>query len=138
MLNTTYLRTLEDLINWNDEYADIEFIPGQCCQQVILPPRTVKLTKIFVRALTTTGYDDDKYEAAVADLTRLGATEGIDAALSKYNLDALVLPSEGYVTTPAAIAGYPMVTVPLGTSSENGQPFGLSFIGTVTPHLNVC
>jgi hypothetical protein len=33
--------------------------------------------------------------------------------------------------THLLIAGYPMVTVPLGQLNETGQPFGLSFIGTV-------
>jgi amidase len=94
--------------------------------------------------LTTTGYDNDLYREAKANLTRMGATEGIDAVLSQYNLDALVVPSEGFATRPAAVAGnliysiclliikgYPMVNVPLGTLSKTGLPFGLSFIGTV-------
>ena len=92
--------------------------------------------EIFVRSVQMAGYDSDFYQEALAELTRLGATEGIDAALSKDNLDALILPSDGsYVCIPAAAAGYPMVTVPLGTLSKSGQPFGLSFIGTVSPSL---
>ncbi len=59
----------------------------------------------------------------------IGATNGIDAVLDQYGLDALVLPSEGYATAPAAIVGYPIVTVPLGQLNSTGQPFGLSFIG---------
>lgn len=35
-LNSTPVRTLEDLINWNDAHANIEFMSGQCCQQVWL------------------------------------------------------------------------------------------------------
>lgn len=35
----------------------------------------------------------------------MGATEGIDAVLSRYNLDALVVPSEGFASRPAAVAG---------------------------------
>ena len=31
------------------------------------------------------------------------------------------------------IVGYPIVNVPLGTLTENGRPFGLSFMGTVHP-----
>lgn len=84
--------------------------------------------------MQTAGYDSDFYQEALADLTRLGATEGIDATLSKDNLDALIVPSDGsHACVPAAAAGYPIVTVPLGTLSKSGQPFGLSFIGTVSP-----
>jgi amidase len=88
------------------------------------------------------GFDNDIYQEALADLSRLGAIEGIDAVLNQYNLDALIIPSVGFATTPSAIAGqrhlfcelisgYPIVTVPLGTLSKNGEPFGLSFMGTV-------
>lgn len=35
----------------------------------------------------------------------MGATEGIDAILSRYNLDALVVPSEGFASRPSAVAG---------------------------------
>jgi len=75
----------------------------------------------------------------------MGATQGIDAALKAYNLDALVLPAPGYTTVPAAIAGYPIVTIPMGFYPDNitiglagpetvypapGVPIGLSFLGT--------
>ncbi|KAG6893114.1 hypothetical protein C0992_011241 [Termitomyces sp. T32_za158] len=75
----------------------------------------------------------------------MGGAQGIDAALQAHDLDALVLPSDGATTTPAAIVGYPIATVPLGFFSDNvtigragpetvypapGVPFGLSFLGT--------
>ncbi|KAF8878104.1 amidase signature enzyme [Infundibulicybe gibba] len=58
---------------------------------------------------------------------------------------ALVLPAAGFSTTPPAIAGYPVITVPLGFYPDNvtsipagaetvwpvpGGPIGLSFFGT--------
>jgi amidase len=33
-LNSSQIRTLEDLINFNDAHAELEFAPGECCQQV--------------------------------------------------------------------------------------------------------
>jgi len=60
----------------------------------------------------------------------LGRQEGLNAVFAKYpDLTALVLPSEGYSTTPAAIAGFPIATVPLGYYTDSGAPFGLAFIG---------
>ena len=85
---------------------------------------------------------DDKYLQALADCRRLARDEGIDATLAKHQLDAIVAPSGGpawltdyvngdhYVggsSTPAAVAGYPSITVPAGYVC--GLPVGLSFIG---------
>jgi amidase len=101
-------------------------------------------------AENTTDLQDPIYIDALAADYDLGRIRGIDATLKKYNLDALIAPSEGYTTAPAAIAGYPMITVPLGflpnttltNANENTTlfdlpiwpapnfPFGLSFIGT--------
>ncbi|KAJ9094744.1 hypothetical protein QFC21_005902 [Naganishia friedmannii] len=111
------VRTLEDVINFNDAHADIEFAPGECCQQTM------------VASFGTPGTNSSEYLAARAADLMLGATNGIDAVLDQYGLDALILPSEGYSTGPPAIVGYPIVTVPLGTLNSTGAPFGLSFIG---------
>lgn len=74
---------------------------------------------------------------------RLAGPEGIDAALNLHQLDALICPTNDPVglidlekgdsndrvaSTPAAVAGYPHLTVPLGF--VDGLPIGLSFIGT--------
>lgn len=93
---------------------------------------------------------DPVYLNAVATNLDLGRTRGIDATLKKYNLDALIVPAEGYSSAPAALARYPMVTVPLGFLPDDTPvytnetltalnipiwpapnfPFGISFIGT--------
>ncbi len=85
---------------------------------------------------------DEKYLRALADCRRLARDEGIDATLAKHHLDAIVAPSGGpawltdyvngdhYVggsSTPAAVAGYPSITVPAGYVC--GLPVGISFIG---------
>ena len=85
---------------------------------------------------------EEKYLRALADCRRLARDEGIDATLAKHQLDAIVAPSGGpawltdYVngdhysggsSTPAAVAGYPSITVPAGYVC--GLPVGISFIG---------
>jgi amidase len=85
---------------------------------------------------------DEKYLRALAECRRLARDEGIDATLARHRLDAIVAPSGGpawltdYVngdhysggsSTPAAVAGYPSITVPAGTVC--GLPVGISFIG---------
>lgn len=64
----------------------------------------------LIESEATNGFDEI-YLKALSFNHELGRKRGIDAALHNNNLDALVLPTSGYsVTTPSAIAGYPMVT----------------------------
>lgn len=54
--------------------------------------------------------------------------QGIDLALEKYNLDAILFPS--YIgSTLCAKAGYPSIALPAGYK-QNGKPFGITFAGT--------
>jgi len=83
------------------------------------------------------------YRDLVSKLNHLAKQEGIDAVMSKLALDALVAPTDGpawptdYIdgdhflggcSTPAAVAGYPHVTVPAGF--VHGLPVGISFFGS--------
>jgi amidase len=84
-----------------------------------------------------------EYHDLVARLNKLAKQDGIDATMSKLALDAIIGPTDGpawpidYVdgdhftggaSTPAAIAGYPHVTVPMGFVF--GLPVGISFFGS--------
>lgn len=86
---------------------------------------------------------DEAYQKALETNHRLARDEGIDTTLQKHKLDAIVAPSGGpawlidYVngdhygggsSSPAAVAGYPNITVPAGY--VYGLPVGISFIGT--------
>ncbi|RDB28170.1 hypothetical protein Hypma_001534 [Hypsizygus marmoreus] len=130
--NPSGVRSLADLINFNNDHAALE------------RPAGFEDQSILIESEATNGFDA-AYFAALASDRELGATRGIDAALKAHKLDALVLPADGFTTTPAAIAGYPIVTVPLGFFSDDvpikpagpqtvypapGVPFGLSFLGT--------
>ena len=85
---------------------------------------------------------DKAYKDALAKDLRLSQKQGIDAVMDRLHLDAIVAPSGnppwttdlingdhflGSSTTPAAVAGYPSITVPAGFAF--GQPVGMSFIG---------
>lgn len=96
----------------------------------------------FVEAESRGPLTTPAYRRALATCRRLWRTEGIDAVMTKYRLDALVAPTgnpawpidlvngdhfTGSVTTPAAVAGYPHITVPMGFIQE--LPVGLSLFG---------
>ena len=80
---------------------------------------------------------------ALANNQRYSRDKGIDQVLRAYKLDALVAPTGGPAwltdtvngdhygasfSSPAAVAGYPHITVPAGFIQ--GLPVGLSFVGT--------
>jgi len=82
------------------------------------------------------------YQDALTKNHRLAREQGIDAAMKKFKLDALIAPSRvpawltdlingdrssGSCTTLPAVAGYPHITVPVGY--VHGLPVGISFFG---------
>jgi amidase len=82
------------------------------------------------------------YKAALAQCRLLARDQGIDLVMQRYRLDAIVAPTGGPAwttdfvngdhfsggsSTPAAVAGYPSITVPAGQAF--GLPIGVSFIG---------
>jgi amidase len=121
------VRTLEEAIAFNDKHRTEE-MPyfGQ---------------EIFLQAQAKGPLSSKEYRDALIKCQRLARKEGIDATLARHKLDALVAPTQGPAwlidlvngdsvsggsSTPAAVAGYPSVTVPMGFVS--GLPVGLSFL----------
>ena len=97
----------------------------------------------MARAAAKGGLDSKEYLDALANNLKFSREEGIDKALKDQQLDALVAPSGspawltdfirgdnsgGGFSSPAAVAGYPHITVPAGFVS--GLPVGISFVGT--------
>jgi amidase len=122
------IRTLADIVEFNRVHADLE-LPwfGQ---------------DLFERSVEKSELSDPEYLAAVARLQRWGRAEGIDAVIAEHGVAAIVAPTNapaskidlvngdhwlGGSSTPSAVAGYPIVTVPSGQHA--GLPLGLSFIG---------
>lgn len=85
------------------------------------------------------------YREALARNRRLSRQDGMDVPFKKHRLDAIVVPTGGPAwmidlvsgdalnwdmesTSPAAVAGYPHITVPAGFIF--GLPVGISFLGS--------
>ena len=123
------IRSLEDLIRFNEEHAAEELrYFGQ---------------EYFLRAQERGPLTDSIYLDTLAKNHRLARQQGIDAVMETYRLDALVTPTQGppwvidlvngdhdlgpTSSSPAALAGYPIITVPAGYAFE--RPVGISFLG---------
>jgi amidase len=98
--------------------------------------------ELFVQAQEKGPLTDKAYLEARQKCERLSRSDGIDRVMDAHKLDAIVAPTgsppwvidllngdhfTGGSSTPAAVAGYPSVSVPMGFAS--GLPVGLSFIG---------
>jgi amidase len=120
--------TLADAIAFNDKNSDREMpFFGQ---------------ELFIQAQAKGPLTDEDYRKAL-EKDRSLSREGIDSVLAKNRLDAIVAPTgspvwptdlingdhfTGSSSTPAAVAGYPAITLPMGDAF--GLPVGLTFIGT--------
>jgi amidase len=98
--------------------------------------------ELFEQAQAKGSLDDAGYKDARATCLRLSRAEGIDAVMDQHQLDALIAPTNGPAwtidpmngdhfiggsSTPAAVAGYPSITVPAGLTGS--LPVGLSLFG---------
>jgi len=123
------IRTMEDVIRFNDE------------NQTTSMPYFGQ--EIFLQAVTKGGLDSKDYMDALAKNLKASRENGIDKALAKDRLDAILAPTGGPAwlidlvngdsfsgvssSQPAAVAGYPALTVPAGFIS--GLPIGLTLMG---------
>jgi amidase len=122
-------RSLEEVVEYNRAHADTELAHfGQ---------------GLFEAALAGPQDGSPEYLAARARCVELSREHGIDRVLREHGLDALVTPSyapacpidlvnaeahPGACTSPTAMAGYPLLTVP--TELAHGLPVAVSFWGT--------
>jgi len=122
------VRTLKDIIDFNDRNRQKEMpFFGQ---------------DVFLKSETKGPLTEKEYLDGLAKNRQLARTEGIDAIMDKYHLDALVAPTGGPAwltdlingdhvaggsSNAAAVAGYPNINVTAGYIS--GLPVGISFFG---------
>jgi amidase len=122
------VKSLQDIIVYNEMHKDQEMpFFGQ---------------EIMIQAQAKGPLTEKKYLDQLASNLKMSRTDGIDATMDKYKLDAIVAPTgspawatdlingdhfTGASSTPAAVAGYPNINVPAGFS--HGLPVGISFFG---------
>lgn len=122
------LRSLKELIDFNERNREKE-LPwfGQ---------------EILIEAEGKGPLTESRYLEILTATRQSARQDGLDAVMEKHQLDAIVAPTTGPAhvtdfiygdrdtggsTTPAAVAGYPSITVPAGQVS--GLPVGISFFG---------
>jgi amidase len=126
---TAPVKSLTELIAFNEAHRDQE-MPFFGQERLVISEATSSL-------------DAPEYRRAVTTIQRATRADGIDALMDRHRLDAIVAPTMGPAwptdhvlgdrldggssAGPAAIAGYPDISVPMGFVS--GLPVGISFFG---------
>ena len=122
------IKTLADVIAFNKAHAKAEMPWFR--------------QELFERAEALGGLDTPAYLDALKESKEGAQANGLDKAMNAHKLDAIIAPTGGLAwltdpiaadhygasfSTPAAVAGYPHLTVPAGL--VHGLPLGLSFVG---------
>jgi amidase len=113
-LSHTNLRTLADLIAFNEAHCEQEL--------VFYGQEIFELSEQFI------GYPNDPNYIAARMHARDTARSGIDDALAADDLDAIVAPHLTNSTGPA-VSGYPNLSLPVGIR-DNGRPAGMLMYST--------
>ncbi len=113
-LSKTSMRTLADLIAFNNAH---------CPQELVYYGQ-----EIFEIADQLPGYPNDPTYVAARNHATGAVRAGIDGAMSRDHLDAIVAPHLTNSTGPA-VAGYPNFSMPVGIRSS-GRPAGMLMYST--------
>lgn len=119
--------SLEKIIAFNQRHSEIEMAYFQ--------------QEIFHLAQSKGELSDSEYQQALALSKTLAGEQGIDAVLKQHSLNLLIAPTDiaawkidwvngdislgAGTSTPAAVAGYPHITIPMGYVHH--LPVGMSF-----------
>ena len=122
------VRTLKDVIAFNEQHQHEELAYfGQ---------------ELFLQAEKKGPLTEKAYQKVRSLCRKLSRTQGLDVTFAAHRLNAIVAPTGGPAwlidlvngdhflgasSTPAAVAGYPSITVPAGYSFS--LPVGITFIG---------
>ncbi|KAF3407599.1 hypothetical protein DPV78_000711 [Talaromyces pinophilus] len=97
-LEHSKVHSLEELVEFNREHADLE-----------LPPVQSSLENSLNDNITTA-----ENQRTLTEVRELAGPNGIDKVLDQHNLDAIAVLTDSPLSSLASAAGYPTCTMPLG------------------------
>ncbi|KAI1453883.1 putative glutamyl-tRNA amidotransferase subunit A [Annulohypoxylon moriforme] len=112
-LEESEVRSIRDIIDFNNQHADNELPGHHPRQDVLIEADEVQLSR-------------ETYQRHLAHLRKVCRDEGIDSILEHYGVDIIIGPADSFITSLATGSGYPIAGMPLSYLDFNGRPLGLA------------
>ncbi|EHK23114.1 uncharacterized protein TRIVIDRAFT_191664 [Trichoderma virens Gv29-8] len=111
-LEDSQVRSLDELIRFNQNHAEKELPPGYDNQDQLQNAATMTMS-------------DQEHDFLLRHARKVGRDIGIDKTLKDYDVDLVIAPADSPVNLLVSAAGYPSATMPLSYLKFNGRPIGL-------------
>ncbi|KAL6824617.1 amidase signature domain-containing protein [Trichoderma sp. SZMC 28015] len=111
-LEYSQVRSLDELIRFNQKYAEKALPPGYDNQDQLQNAATMTMS-------------DEEHDFLLEHVRKVGRDIGIDKTLKEYDVDLVIAPADSPVNLLVSAAGYPSATMPLSYLEYNGRPIGL-------------
>ncbi|KAI0505485.1 amidase signature enzyme [Xylaria bambusicola] len=109
------LKTIEDLISFNEEHKDVELPESHPDQNQLIKASRNPPSR-------------EMYETVKARMKSISKDNGIDKLFREQDLNILAFPMDSLMVFISAASGYPIATMPLGVIPEDGRPYGLGIM----------
>ncbi|KAF2242488.1 amidase signature enzyme [Trematosphaeria pertusa] len=114
-LEESTFRSLPQLIEFNFKHAERELPPDHDNQDFLLATEDQHIS-------------EEQYCAHFDNMPYRSRDKGVDFILEKHNVDVIIGPSDDFLSSIAACAGYPIAQAPLSYLEYNERPFGVSIL----------
>ncbi|KAI8713744.1 Amidase domain-containing protein [Fusarium sp. LHS14.1] len=116
-------QTLEELIKFNEDHADLEFTERDNNQKGLEAGRDTTITQ-------------EEYDRDFKAL-RGAAAHSLLSLMKEYDVDVLLGPCDSRFNSMGAAAGFPVGNLPLGFADFNGRPFSLHAIAPANEEAKI-
>jgi amidase len=126
-------KSIEELIEWNENHSDIEFTarrrywnpqPPQYSTNTIFKGNDNQKGLEAMRDCTMTAEEYARNATAIREAARAA----VQRALKDHDVDVILGPCDSRINSVGAAAGYPVGNLPLGYANFNGRGFSLHAI----------
>ncbi|KAJ5379413.1 hypothetical protein N7509_012532 [Penicillium cosmopolitanum] len=114
-LEESEVRSLAEVIEYNNKHADVELPPTHPRQDFFIESEDQRTSPA-------------EYERHLAHLREVARDRGFEKVFKTHGVDVVIGPTDSGLRSLAAAGGYPVCGMPLGYLDYNGRAFGMSAV----------